>query len=151
MLGLNLAAFLLALCIRPNAAYLGLLVALPGAIRVTTLASLDVRNLVTTAIPFVVTAVLFTLIISLTRSDESTEYYAVDRLNMMTNDFGMIRLQPMTHADSARAYAVREWMIGDRGQINERFFNRVGTENWGERITHHGTQQGGRGRLDCQA
>ncbi len=135
LLGLNLLAFLLALCIRPNAAVLGLLIALPGAIRVTALAHLDIRNLVTSAVPFFIGTILFSLVITLTRSEEGIAYQTVDRLNMMYNDFGMISLRPRTNSDTARAYAVRAWMIGDREQINERFFHRVGVENWNQYLT----------------
>lgn len=129
-------AFLLALCLRASAGLVGLILVLPGALRVPGRAGIDFRNLVTSLVPFALVGVGFYSLTILSRSDEEIAFQRLDQRNSYYQDFGLYYFKPATRADAPRTYAVKEavrdWMLGDRQAVNEPFFLRAGGYNWGK-------------------
>ncbi len=125
------------MCIFPTAALLGLLLALPAAVRVPSRSGLDFKNLVSTLVPFVLVSVVFFSATVLTRSEEEVGF---NRLMSRYNDFQNNKtyyFNPVDPRDSAlanRAYAVKEairsGMLGDRQAVNEAFYARSGGSDW---------------------
>ncbi|MBC7448204.1 MAG: hypothetical protein H7330_09110, partial [Hymenobacteraceae bacterium] len=132
-------AYLLALCIFPTAAVLGLGLALPAAIRVPTRSGLDFKNLATSLVPFVLMSVLFFSATVLTRSEEEVGFHRLlNRVNDYKNN-GQYYFNPVRDANtpaSERTYAVKEavrtGLLGDRLAVNESFFARSGGPDWAE-------------------
>ena len=139
VLALCSLAFLVALCIRPSAALLGLFLTLPGALRVPDRSGIDFRNLVTSLVPFALVGVVFYSLTILSRSDEEIVYQRLDQRNTYYQDFGIYYFKPASPTEDPRTYAVRDairdWMLGDRVAINEPFFMRAGGYNWGKFLT----------------
>ncbi len=134
-------AFALALCIFPTAAVLGMLLALPAAIRVPARSGLDFKNLVSTLVPFLVVSVVFFSATVLSRSEEEV---GLNRLLGHYNDYlhnGYYFFRPVGQLDApdaARTNAVREalrsGMLSDRLALNESFFARAGEVDFGQFI-----------------
>ncbi len=132
-------AYLLALCIFPTSAVLGLGLALPAAIRVPARSGLDFKNLASSLVPFVLVSVIFFSAAVLTRSEEEVGY---SRLLSRFNDYqhnGLYYFKSVGDANApaaARTYAVKEsirnGLLSDRLAVNEAFFARSGGANWSE-------------------
>ena len=118
-IALGLAAFGVAWLIRPSAAVLGLLVAVPGCLW------LGQRRGAYVLAAMLLGAALGGVFLTLTRSPAATHYRVLDVLKSNLNDFQLYQPRPRTAADSLGVIAVSHWILSDSTLVNEAFFQRT--------------------------
>ncbi|UOQ76980.1 hypothetical protein MUN84_21300 [Hymenobacter sp. 5516J-16] len=118
---LGLLAFGLAWLIRPSAALLGVVAALPGAWWLAGRRSLPLLAGIGTW------AVVGALWLNLTWSPAAATFRRLDVLKSNLNDFQLTAppLQPLSPRDSLGLAAARHWLLTDSTLINEAFFARA--------------------------
>ncbi|KAA5539260.1 hypothetical protein [Adhaeribacter rhizoryzae] len=125
MLGL---LFLLALCIRPSAALLGLAVVWPATFLLLpnkVKAWLKWQSLLW----FAVIGLGFFVGLHFTQSPAAKEYQRLDWLKSTVIDFEIYEAQPQTDADKLAFKAITQWFIVDKQVINEAYYARAGSIN----------------------
>ncbi|TGD80631.1 hypothetical protein [Hymenobacter wooponensis] len=115
----GLLAFALAWLIRPSAAVLGLIAALPGA---WWLARRQALPVVGGAVAW---AMLGALWLNLTWTPEEARFRRLDVLKSNINDYQLYHQQPRTSTDSLGLAEVRHWMLGDSSLVNAALFTRA--------------------------
>lgn len=130
-------SYLLALCISPSAALLGVLLTLPGAVRVSAARTLDFKNLVSSVVPFVLVSVVFFSATVLTRSEQEVgfdrlveRYFDLNRYKLYQFRSQGLNDPPITARTYAVKDAIRTALLGDRLAVNESFFARSGDIDW---------------------
>lgn len=117
--GLAVLAFGVGWLIRPSAAVLGLLVAMPGA------CWLSGRR----AGPVLAAALLWALLgegmLRLASGPQTQAYRTLDVLKSNINDYQLYHLTPTTRADSLGLRSVQRWMLSDSTLVNEALFRRA--------------------------
>ncbi|WP_375435795.1 hypothetical protein [uncultured Hymenobacter sp.] len=115
---IGLAIVALGWSIRPSAAVLGLLVAIPGAWWLA-----GFRATIPLASAGLLIAVA-TVAVATTYSPVEKTYRQIDMLLVSYTDYSLYQLRPTTAADSLGQIAVDNWALGDSTIVNERFFKR---------------------------
>ncbi|UOR07285.1 hypothetical protein MUN82_09335 [Hymenobacter aerilatus] len=116
---LGLLAFGVAWLIRPSAAVLGLLLAVPGAWW------LSGRRSGRVLVGAAALALVGALAVNLTRSPVAATYRRLDVLKSNLNDYQLLRPTPHTAADSLGVRAVQHWFLADSTLVNEALFQRA--------------------------
>jgi hypothetical protein len=119
ILAVALLALVLAWLIRPSAATLGVLAAVPGALW---LAGRRGASLVGGAGALLV---LGSLGLLLTRSPEAATYRTLDVLKSNLNDYSLYQPAPRTATDTLGMRALTHWAFGDSTLVNEALFQRA--------------------------
>ncbi|MBC6607857.1 hypothetical protein H8B13_13605 [Hymenobacter sp. BT188] len=119
----GLVAFGLAWLIRPSAAVLGLLVAVPGGIW------LGQRRGAYVLAAALLLAGVGGIFLTFTRSPEATRFRVLDVLKSNLNDFQLYQPQPKTTLDTLGVQAVNLWILSDSMLVNEDFFQRTSPKN----------------------
>jgi hypothetical protein len=120
---IGLLAFVLAWLIRPSAAVLGLIAAVPGA---WWLARWKAVPVLAGAVAW---AALGALWLNLTWTPEEARFRRLDVLKSNINDFQLYHPQPRTSSDSLGLAEVQQWMLGDSSLVNEALFARAAPLN----------------------
>ncbi|WP_133273158.1 hypothetical protein [Hymenobacter radiodurans] len=115
----GLVAFGAAWLIRPSAAVLGLLVAVPGGLW---LGQRRGTYLLASALLLAGVGGFF---LTVTRSPEATRFRVLDVLKSNLNDFQLYQPQPKTTFDTLGVQAVSHWILSDSTLVNEAFFQRT--------------------------
>lgn len=120
-LALGLICFLLAWLIRPSAAAMALVAAVPGA---WWLAGRPAFPALAGAATL---AVAGGLLLTLTRSEVAATYRRLDVLKSNLNDYQLTAppMHPLTAPDSLGLALARRWMVGDSTLTDEAFFRRA--------------------------
>lgn len=121
----GLVTFGVAWLIRPSAAVLGLLVAVPGGLW------LGQRRGAYVLAAALLLAGVGGIFLTLTRSPEVTHFRVLDVLKSNLNDFQLYQPQPQNPADSLGVQAVSHWILSDSTLVNEAFFQRTVPQNAG--------------------
>jgi hypothetical protein len=116
---LGLVAFSIAWLIRPSAAVLGLIVAVPGGIW------LGGRRGAIVLLATLAAAGLGGGLLGLTRSPAAAHYRVLDVLKSNLNDYQLYHPQPQTPTDSLGVAALGHWILSDSTLVNEAFFERT--------------------------
>ncbi|MBW3129499.1 hypothetical protein [Hymenobacter profundi] len=116
---IGILAFGIAWLIRPSAAVLGLLLAVPGAWWLSGRRSW--RVLASAA----ALALVGALAVSLTRSPTAATFRRLDVLKSNLNDYQLLRPTPRTAIDSLGVRAVQHWLLADSTLVNEELFERA--------------------------
>ncbi|MBO3269424.1 hypothetical protein [Hymenobacter defluvii] len=116
---IGILAFGIAWLIRPSAAVLGLLLAVPGAWWLSGRRSW--RVLASAA----ALALVGALAVSLTRSPTAATFRRLDVLKSNLNDYQLLRPTPRTATDSLGVRAVQHWLLADSTLVNEGLFERA--------------------------
>ena len=128
--------FLAGLCLAPTGALLGLLVALPAALRVPSRNGLSISNLVTSVVPFVLAGVGFMSITVLTRTEQEAGFH---QLFGRINDYRLHKRYTFHQTPDSAAHsrmlvvkdALRSGFYSDRNVISEAYFARAGATQTG--------------------
>jgi hypothetical protein len=115
----GLLAFGLAWLIRPSAAVLGLVAALPGA---WWLARWRALPMVAAAVAWAAVGALW---LNLTWDSDEVAFRRLDVLKSNINDYQLYHPQPRTAPDSLAMAEVQHWMLNDSTLINESLFSRA--------------------------
>ncbi|RYU78227.1 hypothetical protein [Hymenobacter persicinus] len=116
---LGLLAVGLAWLIRPSAALLGLLAAVPGALWLARRRGAVVIAAVTLLLG------VAQLTLSLTRTPAEATYRRLDVLKSNLNDYHLYQIHPQSRLDSLGVRAVAHWALGDSTLVNEALFRRA--------------------------
>ncbi|QNP51982.1 hypothetical protein H9L05_19070 [Hymenobacter qilianensis] len=122
-IAVGILAFGLAWLIRPSAAVLGLLVAVPGGVW------LGQRRGAYVLAAALLVAGVGGIFLTLTRSPEATRFRVLDVLKSNLNDFQLYQPQPKTVHDTLGVQAVSHWILSDSALVNEAFFQRTVPQN----------------------
>ncbi|MDB5262148.1 MAG: hypothetical protein JWQ14_1429, partial [Adhaeribacter sp.] len=126
--------FLVALCIRPSAALLGVVVVGPAVFLLTAgsfFSWLKFRPILL----YMGVGAFFFIFLNLNLSPAAKQYQRLDWLKSTVLDFQIYEPQPKSKADSLAFAAIDRWMLADTRVINESFYQKAGRVNFNYVLT----------------